>query len=42
MLNLSTALDDHQLTQVAAAYENAFLRIRPLVNAGEPMKAVGR
>jgi glutamate-1-semialdehyde 2,1-aminomutase len=42
MLNLSTALDDEQLTQVAVAYEKAFSRIAALVNANEPMNVAGR
>jgi len=42
MLNLSTALDDYQLTRLAAAYESAFSRIRVLVDTRKPVDVAGR
>jgi glutamate-1-semialdehyde 2,1-aminomutase len=42
MLNLSTALDDSQIAQVAVAYENAFSRIQPLISTSQPLHAGGR
>jgi glutamate-1-semialdehyde 2,1-aminomutase len=42
MLNLSTALDDDQLARVAVAYEKAFSRIAPFLDASRPMTSAGR
>ena len=41
MLNLSTALDESQIAQVATAYENAFSRIQPFMSKGPPLQARG-
>jgi len=42
MLNLSTVLDDDLLTEVAAAYERAFARLLPFLEAGRSGDTISR